>query len=372
MSGRNPAVNRERIIIHTSFVGILTNIALASLKAAVGLLSHSIAIILDAVNNLSDAVSSVVTMIGARLAARKPDKKHPLGHGRIEYLSAMIVAALVIYAGITALIESIKKIISPEAADYSPLSLILIAVAIAAKIILGRYVKRKGLEANSASLVASGQDALSDAVLSSSVLVTALIFLWTGVGLEAYVGVIIAVFIIKAGYEILSDTLTDILGSRPNAEITESIKKTIREDPEVLGVYDLILHNYGPDKVYGSVHVELPAYMTAEQIDTLARRITMQVLKKHNVVLAAIGVYAVRQDEKTASLRQGMYDLVTAHPEVLQTHGFYLDESSSTVTFDMIIDYDIRDRQTLYNQIVSELESAYPDYKIYVTMDIDV
>ena len=157
--------NRDKVIVRTSIVGIVANIFLAAFKAVVGILSHSIAVVLDAVNNLSDALSSVITIVGTKLAGKLPDKKHPLGYGRIEYLSAMIVAAIVLYAGITSLVESVKKIIHPEKADYSAVALIIIASAVVVKLILGRYVKAQGEKVNSSALVASGADASFDAIL---------------------------------------------------------------------------------------------------------------------------------------------------------------------------------------------------------------
>ena len=200
--------NREQIIVRTSYVGIAVNILLAAFKAIVGLASHSIAVVLDAVNNLSDALSSVITILGAKLAGKKPDRKHPLGHGRIEYISAMIVSAIVLYAGITSLVESVKKIIEPDEVSYTTISLVIIGVAVVAKILLGRYVKAKGESVGSGALVASGTDAMSDAILSFAVLVTALVYTFTGISLEAYVGVIISIFIIKAGIEMISDTIS--------------------------------------------------------------------------------------------------------------------------------------------------------------------
>ncbi|MBQ1619649.1 MAG: cation transporter, partial [Oscillospiraceae bacterium] len=208
------ATERERTIIKTSVVGIATNVLLAAFKAVVGLLSRSIAVTLDAVNNLSDALSSVITIIGAKLGARQPDRKHPLGHGRVEYISSLLVAAIVLYAGITSLVESVKKIIHPEAADYSTVSLLIIAVAIAVKLVLGRYVKAQGEKVNSGALIASGSDASFDAILSASVLASAIIFLVWHISLEAYVGVVIAAFIIKAGIGMTTETLDDILGHR--------------------------------------------------------------------------------------------------------------------------------------------------------------
>ncbi len=235
------AENRNRVIIRTSVIGILANIMLVIFKAAVGLLSHSIAIILDAVNNLSDALSSVITIVGAKLANKLPDKKHPLGYGRIEYLSAMIVSAIVLYAGITSLVESVKKIIHPEEADYGWVTLVILAAAIVVKLVLGRYVKAQGKKVNSGSLIASGSDALFDAILSASVLACAILYLTTGLALEAYVGVVISAMIIKSGIEMMVDTLNDILGQRSDPELSRRIKQLVCEEEGVRGAYDLNL-----------------------------------------------------------------------------------------------------------------------------------
>lgn len=254
--GVNSAVaDRGRVIIRTSLVGVAVNVLLAASKAVVGLAVNSIAIILDAVNNLSDVMSSVVTIAGAKLAGKKPDKKHPLGHGRIEYLSTMIVAAIILYAGITSLVASVRKIIHPEKAEYTAVSLAVVGVAVAAKLALGTFVRKTGERVKSGSLVASGSDALFDAVLSSSVLLSAVIYILFGVSLEAWVGVIIAGFIIKAGIGMLAENLDDILGQRADRELVSALKKTICEEENVLGAYDLILHSYGPEKIIGSVHV---------------------------------------------------------------------------------------------------------------------
>ena len=258
--------DRERVIVRTSIIGIAANILLVAFKAAVGLAANSIAIVLDAVNNLTDALSSVVTILGAKLANRRPDRDHPLGHGRYEYLSAMVIVAIVLYAGVSSLVESVRKIIEPEVADYSTVTLVIIAAAVIVKIVLGRYVSAKGKQVDSGSLVASGKDALFDAAISTSVLAAALIYLATGVSLEAYVGVLISIVIVKAGIDMLRETLDDILGHRPDAELARGIKHTICADPDVLGAYDLLLDSYGPDLTIGAVHVEVPDTMNAAQI----------------------------------------------------------------------------------------------------------
>lgn len=364
--------DRSAKIVRASIVGIISNFFLVVFKAGVGFISGSIAIILDAVNNLSDALSSIVTIIGTKLARRKPDKKHPLGHGRIEYLSAMIVAALVIYAGVTSLVESVKKIISPVTADYSAVMLIIISSAIVVKLLLGRYVISVGRKVNSSSLVASGKDALFDAVISVSVLASALVFLLFRLSVEAYVGVGISVYIIKSGFSMLSDTLGDILGKRVDGQFLDEIKATIGEIDGVLGAFDLILHSYGPDKYLGSVHVEVPETLTAPEIDALERRIANRVYEKHGVIMTGVGIYSINtSDEEAMAMRAAIDKLALSHDGVLQTHGFFIDKENKTATLDVIIDFSVEDRKSLFDHISKDISEQFPDYKFILNMDID-
>ena len=365
--------SRDSVIVRTSVIGIVANVFLAGFKAAIGLLSHSIAVTLDAVNNLSDALSSVITIVGTKLAGKQPDRKHPLGYGRIEYLSAMVVAAIVLYAGVTSLVESVKKIIHPETADYSTVSLIIIASAVVVKLLLGRYVKSVGKKVNSGSLVASGSDALFDAILSASVLLSAIIYLVWGLSLEAWVGAVIAVFIIRSGFEMLSETLDDILGKRIESDVTNAIKATICQEPQVTGAYDLILHSYGPEDLIGSVHVEVPDTLTADELDAMERRIVHRVFQAHGVVLTGISIYATNtKDPEIAAMRKRVTELVTAHPGVLQIHGFYVNKKNKLMQLDVILDFSLQDRQQTFDAIRAEVSAAYPQYHVVMTMDIDV
>ena len=370
---RTDVKNRDSVIVRTSVIGIIANIFLAAFKAAVGILSNSIAVVLDAVNNLSDVLSSVVTIAGTKLAGKKPDTKHPLGYGRVEYLSAMIVAAIVLYAGITSLVESIKKIINPEIPDYSVVSLIIISSAVLVKIFLGTYVKKKGQSVNSGSLVASGSDALFDAVLSASVLLSAIIFMLTGLSLEAYVGVLISAFIIKSGIEMLAETLNEILGKRVDRDYLAEIRETICEDELVSGAYDLILHSYGPETYIGSVHVEVSDTLTANDIDLMERRIAGNVYKKHGVLMAGIGIYSVNTDnEEIGEIRKKISEIIMEHEGALQTHGFYVDPEKKIINFDVIIDYGFEKRDELFAHIYDDVRKAYPEFEIHMNMDIDI
>ncbi|CBK73507.1 cation diffusion facilitator family transporter [Butyrivibrio fibrisolvens 16/4] len=364
--------NRNQVIVRTSIIGIVANLLLAGFKALVGFLSGSIAIILDAVNNLSDALSSVVTIIGTKLGAKMPDKEHPLGHGRAEYLSALLVAAIIIYAGLTSLNESILKIIHPTEVEYETLTLVVLVAAIIVKFFLGRYVKATGEKVNSSALIASGADASFDAIISASVLASAIIYLAFGLSLEAWVGVLISVIIVKAGWEMMSDTLDDILGRRPDRELTVGIKRLICEEPEVRGAYDLVLNNYGPNKFLGSVHVELPDVMTVEDVDNLTRRIQEKVYNETGVVLTGVGVYSYNtKDDEAARIRNRALEIVKQHDWALQLHGFYVNTSTKEMRFDVVLSFEINHTEgteIIYKEVLSE----YPDYDIQIAADVDV
>ena len=366
-------MNRERIIIRTSLTGIGANVFLAAFKVFAGIISGSIAVILDAVNNLSDALSSVITMIGASLAGKPADRKHPYGYGRAEYLSALSIALIVLYAGITSFAESVKKIITPSVPDYPVVTLVIISAGVLVKILLGRYVKKKGQEVNSASLINSGEDAVLDSVISFSTLAAALIFLKTGISLEAYLGLIISAVIIRSGIGMLKETLSRILGERAEPELSKNIKKDIASLDGVMGAYDLVLHDYGPDRYAGSVHAEVPDYMTAAEIDVLTRKIQAKIFEKYNVALTAVGFYAYNTtDEAAAELREKIRDIVESHEHVLQMHGFYADTENKTVRFDIVVSFKTENRKKLYQDICSELEKEFPEYEFTIVMDSDL
>ncbi len=371
-NNQNADMNRDQVIIRTSVVGILTNLFLVAFKATVGIMSNSIAVILDAVNNLSDALSSVITIVGTKLSTKLPDKKHPLGYGRIEYLSAMIVSGIVLYAGLTSAMESVKKIIHPEKPNYSPVSLLIIAVAVVVKIFLGKYVKSKGEKVNSGSLVASGSDAMNDAILSASVLASAIIFKFTGLSLEPFVGLVISIFIIKAGIEMMRETLDQILGTRADKAVTDRIKAILTAEPEVRGAYDLILHNYGPDRNLASVHLELRDTMTVREVDRLTRKLEAKVYRETGVILTGVGLYAFNTlDDAAARLQNDVRDRVLAHEWAVQFHGFYVDTEAKEMQFDVVMSFDIPPKEGL-NTLYEELRRAYPDYRITIASDVDV
>ncbi len=366
-------MERDKKIIQTSVIGIAANCLLAGFKAFVGAVTGSIAIVLDAVNNLSDALSSVITIIGTKIAGKEPDKKHPLGHGRVEYISAAIIAIIISYAGITSLIESIKKIMDPQTPSYTTSSLVIVAVAVVVKIVLGTYVKNVGKEVDSDSLVASGEDAKLDSVISASTLIAAIIFIVSGVSLEAWLGAIISIVIIKSGYEMISDTISHILGERVEMSLSHDIKRIVVEFDEVLGAYDLSLHNYGPQRYVGSIHIEVDEDMDMARLDQLQREITQKVLKDTGVLLEGIGIYCKnKKDSPADKLRKEFSSFVKKYDHVKQIHGFYYDEKANTVSFDVVISFDASNRRLLYNEISEAISKAYPQYNFNLNLDIDL
>ncbi len=363
---------RNSRIIRTSVIGIAANVLLALFKAAVGLAANSIAIVMDAVNNLSDAASSVITIVGTKLAAKEADKKHPFGYGRIEYLSAMVISLLVLYAGVTALIESVKKILRPDVPEYSAVTLAVVAVAVAVKIVLGRYTVSVGRSVNSDSLINSGEDAKLDSVISASTLAAAVIFMYWHISLEAWLGAVIAGVIVKAGLEMLGGTLSQVLGERVDVELVRKIKQTLLSYPEIHGAYDLILHDYGPDLFNGSVHVEVPAELTADQIDRLSRKIIVDVYNTHGVLLTAVGIYSINtRDEAAAEAREKVRGIVRANPHVLQGHVFYFDAAKKILRFDLVIDFEAADRRRVFKEVCADVQQLYPDYTLQAAVDMD-
>jgi cation diffusion facilitator family transporter len=371
VDGEN-TVSREKIIVRTSVIGIIANVFLAAFKAVIGLMSSSIAIIMDAVNNISDAGSSLITIIGTKLAGREPDKKHPFGYGRVEYLSALVISVIVLYAGVTSLVESIKKIITPDVPDYSTVSLIIVGAAVVVKIVLGRYVKSVGKKVNSSSLVNSGEDATLDSVISASTLVAAAIFLIFDISLEAWLGAIISLVIIKSGFEMIKETVSQILGERNDADLVKSIKETVTGFPDVQGAYDLVLNNYGPDTWNGSIHIEVPDTYSADRLDQLIRSIQVKVYEEHKVILTAIGVYSVNtKDAEIIETYKKVKDLVLSHEYVRQIHGFYMDKEKKTLRFDIVVSFDAEDRRAVYGKVMEAVGKEYPEYELQVAMDTD-
>ena len=364
-------MDRNKQIIRVSIVGILANVLLAGFKALVGLLSGAIAIVMDAVNSLRDALSSVITIVGTKLSARPRDQKHPFGHGRVEYLSAIVISLIVFAAGITSLVESVKKIVHPSTPSYTTLTLIVIVVAIAVKLLLGLFVKRQGKSLKSDALIASGADALFDAIVTLSTLISAGIMLIWGVNLDGIFGTVISLVIIKAGVEMLASPLGELLGSRIPHELTQQIKDKALSFSPVHGVYDIIVNSYGPNTLIGSLHVSVDETMTARELHLLTRSMAEAFYRDFGIIMT-IGIYAVYTgDTPEARLQQDVMNYLAQRPDVAQAHAFYYYADQHLVTIDIMPVDSVKDASAYAGTMNSDLQARFPDYRFNVVVDFN-
>ena len=362
-------MNRSQKIIRTSIIGIIANVLLATFKAVVGILASSVAIVMDAVNNLSDALSSVITIIGTKLSERPADREHPFGFGRIEYFSAIIIAVIVLSAGITSLIESVKKIFDPTEPSYTTVTLMVIVVAIIVKLMLGQYVKRQGQQLKSDALIASGSDALFDAVITLATLVSAGIMLLWQVSLDGILGALISVVIIKAGIEMLVSPVNELLGARISQDLLHDIRQEVSAFEGVHGVFDIILHNYGPNVLIGSLHVNVNDTMSAHEIHGLTRSISEQMFARHGIIMT-VGVYAVATgDNRRAALQSQVMQALAKHKEIVQVHGFYYFEKEHRISVDVVPDISVHDEAALSSQLANEIKALVPEEEVTIVID---
>lgn len=363
-------MEREKKIIETSIQGILVNVFLVIFKAIIGIIVNSIAIILDALNNFTDAISSIITIIGTKLANKAPDKEHPFGHGRIEYFTSAIISAIVLIAGVTAIKESVEKIINPVESNYSIISLIIIAVAVIVKFVFGKHVKKVGKKYNSQSLVASGQDAFMDSILSLTTLIAAIINYFGHISLEGYLGVIIGIVIIKSAIEILKETIDDIIGQRADKELAKKIKDEVCSYNEVQGAYDLTLHNYGPLKTIATVHIQVRDDMTANEIHTLTREMTIKIFEKYGII-TTIGIYAANDKGDFADIKKELLNIIKQYNDIKQVHGFYVDKKNKKIYFDLIIDFECANPENIKEDVIKSLKEKYSQFEYNVILDSD-
>ena len=317
------SAERNRGITLASIKGIIGNVVLVIFKMIIGLASNSIAIILDAVNNLTDVLSSVLTIVGTKLAAKGADKEHPFGH------------------------------------------------AIVVKVVMGRYIKSQGEKYKSDALVASGIDALFDAVITFATLVSAGLVYFFNVDIQGYVGALISLLILKAAYEILRDMYNHLLGVRADDDLIRNIKETIAQHPNVGGVYDLVLNSYGPGEVIGSVHISLPDTMTVGEVHPLTKGIAVHLYKKFGINMT-VGVYAENQPSvEVLEIKKALDQVISLYTNVVQLHAFYVREDKKIIYYDIIFNFDEEDPHGTLEKIKAELHNRYPDYTQFAIVDTD-
>lgn len=366
---------REKEIIKTSFIGIIGNFLLVAFKAFVGIIAGSISIIMDAINNFTDALSSIITIIGTKLANKKPNKKHPYGYGRIEYMTSTLIAMLILFAGFMAIYESIKSIIDyfkygtmPQFEIYS---IIIIAAAILIKVLIGLFFRYKGNKIDSDALKASGLDALFDSILSTATLIGIFVAKYANFYIEGYLGILIGLFIIKSGFEVLKEALSSMIGDRFDKEYVTEIKKAITSIDGVTDCYDLILNSYGHNKNIGSVHIGVSDKLTAKEIQTIERNISGLLYSKYNTIMT-VGVYAENlSDEFSKDVYNKIVNIVNKYEYVLQIHGFYIDKDTKLLNYDLVISFDNPNPNETINKIREETLKIIEGYQVIINYDQD-
>ena len=363
---------RQKAIVRTSAVGVFANFLLAAFKAFVGIITNSIAIILDSVNNLSDMLSSIVTIVGIRFANKAPDRKHPMGHGRFEYIGTAIIAVIIMYIGFTAIIESVKKIINPDPVSYTTTSLIIITAAIAVKVFLSIYFRKAGKKVGSDSLEASATDALFDAIISFATLISAIVYVTWGIATEAYLAIVISLVILHSGIKMLRKVFSVILGERVSPVLSQNIKKSICEVKKVRGAFDLMIHDYGTNMVYCSVNIEVDDYLTAREIDDISREVRRKVFYGYHIYICSVGIYSINtKNDKVNAIYHRVKEILSHYEYVIQMHGFHFDDAKKEISFDVVISFDAKNRRAYYMAIKRHLHRAFPKYKINLALDSD-
>ncbi|MBO1870712.1 cation transporter [Lachnoanaerobaculum sp. Marseille-Q4761] len=364
------ANERRKKIIGVSIIGIVANLLLGVLKAVLGLLSGSIALISDALNNITDSSSSLITIVGTKLAAKAPDKQHPFGHGRTEYLTSLLIGGIVFLTGFQSLISSVKAVFNKEDINTDITTVIIIIATIAAKILLGTFTENSGKKLNSTALIASGADAKNDAVVSVVTLISSILYMFAKISVDGIAGVIISVFILKTAYEVLSDTIKKLLGERVDGEMVRGIKDIVRNTEGVINCFDLILNDYGPDFYTGSINVEIEDDRSIGEMYPILHEAQTKIYNKYNVFLV-FGFYSVDvDDERYIKIKSLLKNYKENERHIINYHGIVIDEKDKTIYCDITRDFDITS-ETVIENVNRILKEKFPEYNIHVNIDTE-
>ncbi len=355
-------------------VGIFLNILLFTGKFLAGTFSHSIAITADAFNNLSDAGSSLITLIGFRMAGQKPDPGHPFGHGRIEYLSGLIVAMAIILMAFELIRDSVNKIIHPEPIQFSPLIIVMLIISILVKIYMSTYNHAVGNKINSAAMKATATDSLSDTFATSVVLICTLLSHFTGKNIDGICGLCVGIFIICAGFRAAKDTIDPLLGQAPEAEFVKQIEDIALSDDTVLGMHDLVVHNYGPGRVMISFHAEVPADGDILAMHDIIDNVERELREKLNCEAVIHMDPVMNKDSETIELKTEISELLNNIDPAIRFHDFRIVKgpTHTNLIFDILIPYKFSISDTeLEHEIKERVRKLPGNTEYYAVINID-
>lgn len=355
-----------------SITGIATNILLAILKYVAGMLSGSISVTADAINNLSDAGASIISLIGVKLSAKPADKGHPYGHGRVEYISALAVAFLVLLMGIELFKSSVEKIINPVPVKFSAISLFILIFSIFAKLWLGFFNKKLGKKINSAPMMAVMKDCFSDCLATSVAAIAIIVSAFSDISIDGYLGIIVACFIFVAGFNILKDTMADLLGKPAEKEFVDEITNKILSYDKVVGVHDMIIHDYGPGRKFASAHAEVPSNENIMEIHDIIDLIERDIMNEYGMIISIHMDPIIVDDEKINALREMTNSLVVEMCEEMSIHDFRVVDgpTHTNLIFDLIVPHKYQlNNDEVRNEIENKLSKIDERYFAVITVE---
>ena len=366
---------RNAYVYLASIVGILCNLILSIIKISVGFISGSVSITADGFNNLSDMASSIITMVGIKLANRPADKEHPFGHGRMEYLSALVVAFMVMLVGVQFVKTSFERILNPVAVSFEIIPFILLLISLLIKLWLSRFNKYMGLKINSTALKAASIDALGDVFTSSCVLISFLAAKFTTLPIDGYVGLIVSAAILYAGYSLIKDTISPLLGEAPDEELVKKIKQGVLSYDNIIGVHDLIIHNYGVGKCMASIHAEIPSNIDLVTIHEIIDSAEREISQKLNIYLVIHMDPMCIHDDKINKVKGEVQEILLKYKTIKSMHDFRITEGKDKINiiFDIEVNaYEVNTpdkEEELKGKLESDIKKLNPLYNCVITID---
>lgn len=353
-------------------VGIISNLFLCIMKILIGVFSGSIAIIADGINNMADASSSIITLVGFRLASKPEDEDHPYGHARIEYLTGLFVSILIIVLGVQLFKTSLEKIFNPDTLEFSYITIITLVIAIAVKLWQSLFNISIGKKINSLTLIATGADSRNDVIATSAVLVSVLVVKFTGLQIDGYMGCLVALFIIWSGIQLVRDTISPLLGEAPDDDLVKAITETVKKEPGILGIHDLMVHNYGPGKIFASIHVEVDAdgdlMKSHDMIDNIER-----IVKESLRIEFVIHMDPVKTNDPLIHRMKAVISEAFAPLDGVENiHDFRIvpGPTHTNIIFDVVLSMECRYTEKEIQKIADDTVKAIDDnYFVVITFD---
>lgn len=363
--------SRNSIIAVTSALGVVVNLLISIIKIFIGILASSIAIISEGVNNATDALTSVLTFVGSKLARKHPNKKHPFGYGRIEYLTGLIISVIIVVTGIEMLIESVKLIFNPTELNISYISLTIVLISAIIKFVLGNYTIKMGKKASSTALEAVGIDCRNDSFVSIVTIISALVFLIFNFSIDAYAGIFTSIIIIRSGFEVLMHTVSELIGRPGEKELANQIYKEIYKTKYIVNAADMMLHNYGPDSWSGSVNIEIEHDKTVGEVYQVIHELQLRIMHEYKVTMV-FGIYAVdNHTPESKQLRQVVISFIQKHKHIKSFHAIYFEPNTNNIYCDFVVDYELKNWDELKIEFLKYMKQIYPNNEIKLTIETE-